>query len=481
MDMPRKSLPLWLERYRNKLASRCGKPVEMIETHISWVMLAGDFAYKLKKPVTFPFLDYGSVARRHFFCKEELRLNRRFSPALYIDVEALPGSEEWAVRMHRFDEASRLDHVCARGALSPEHITQLARTIDRFQTSAPLLPASADWARPEALIQQCLDNFSALGSFVPEESILLSRLKEWTEETYGRQRERILMRRQNGRVREGHGDLHLANLVLLKGEIVPFDCIEFSEALRWIDVASEVAFTYVDLLAHQRPDLAGWFINEWLAFSGDYDAMFVLRFYALYRAMVRARVAAILGKKDEALIYLKLGAQLIEPDQLKLTITFGPSGSGKSFASRHLIFNNRSASLIRVRSDVERRRLLGGRADEGGHSPVNGGIFDSKSNSLTYAYLANRSDDLLKANWSVVVDATFLERKRRAVFQALADHRQATFSILACDAPLETLRSRIQSRRGDASEATVDVLEEQLSKMERLESIELPYVLRSQR
>lgn len=468
MDMSFARQPVWVDQFRNQLRIRHGQTVEMVETHISWVLLVGNFAYKLKKPVVFPFLDYGSPFKRRFFCEEELRLNRRFAPELYIELVPVPHCDEWAVKMHRFDEVSRLDHVCARGALTSGQVSQLAKMVVDFQSTAASAPPTSEFGKPETILQDARDNFSAIKRFYPAEPELLERLQKWTEDQFNRQRELIAARRMEGRVREGHGDLHLANLALIKGRVLAFDCIEFSEKLRWIDVVSEIAFTYVDLLKQQRPDLAGWFINEWLANAGDYEAMFLLRFFALSRAMVRARVALIRGDEDEAKSYLTLGAQLIDPAKPSLMITCGLSGSGKTTQTKALILDDPAGGLIRIRSDVERKRLFGIPPGGNSHSYVHQGLFDLHANELTYACLANRTADLLSAGWSVVVDATFLEAKRRSVFRALADHYHANFSILDCEAPIDTLIARIMARRDDASEATVDVLIHQLSNREIL-------------
>lgn len=468
MDMSCTSLPVWLANFRNQLAEEHHQPVDLIETHISWLLLVGNFAYKIKKPVVFSFLDYGSAARRHFFCEEELRLNGRFAPNLYIDVVPVPGSDEWAVRMQRFDASARLDHLCVRGRLSPEQLSGLAQDIAGFQNAAPLAAPQSEFGDPERLIALANDNFPGLYRLLPKASALLGRIQHWTTETFSQQRGRMAARCVAGRIREGHGDLHLANLVLLDGKLLPFDCIEFNADLRWIDVASEVAFVYVDLLGHRRPELALWFVNEWLSCSGDYEAMSLFRFYAVYRAMVRASVAAIRKDVANAEVYLRVADELTQKPSPRLRITFGLSGSGKTWRSSRLILADTSASLIRVRSDVERHRLLGPNHPVPGSVPRYREIYTTEANSLVYACLANRTSDLLAAGWSVIVDATFLEHKRRVIFRALADYHRVPFCILACEAPIEDLRSRIRARQHDASDATVDVLEHQILCMEAL-------------
>ena len=291
--------------------------VELVETHISWVLLAGDFAYKLKKPVTLPFVDFGTLERRRADCAAELRLNRRYAPGLYLDVVDFDG--EPAVKMRRFDEARRLDRVCARGELTPALLSGLARTIVAFHAAAAIAPPCSRFGTPEQVLAPARENFDELDALLPGESPRLTLLRAWTEAEFARRRDTFAARKACGFVRECHGDLHLGNLVLLDDRVTPFDCIEFNEDFRWIDVASEIAFTYIDLLDHGQPGLACWLLNEWLARSGDQGsggALSVLRFYAVYRAMVRAKVAALRGRAAEAAGYLALAERLGESPRL---------------------------------------------------------------------------------------------------------------------------------------------------------------------
>jgi hypothetical protein len=280
--------------------------VEWVQTHISWVLLAGDFAYKIKKPVKLSFLDFSTLALRHEYCQEELRLNRRFATELYLDVVGIyntpqdpqwqgPGAPiEYAVRMHRFEESARLDHVCARGELQARQVSALADTVVAFHQAAAMAAAGSHFGSGEHILQPALDNFTDLLRVLPDKALQtrLSALRTWTLTRFKQLAPLMQARQQAGRVRECHGDLHLANMVLIKGRVQLFDCIEFNEDLRWMDVASEIAFVYIDLLAHDQPGLANWFLDEMLSRSGDYEAARVLRFYAVYRAMVRAKVAA---------------------------------------------------------------------------------------------------------------------------------------------------------------------------------------------
>lgn len=431
------------------------------ETHISWVLLAGAFAYKLKKPVTLPFLDYGSVEQRRFYCHEELRLNKRFAPDLYLEVVDLAG--EPAVKMRRFDEAQRLDHVSSNGDLTGAHLTQLARDLVAFQADAAI--AAPGFGTPEIIRADALENFDELARLLPAEAPLLARLRDWTEAEWTRRAPDFAQRHAAGCIREGHGDLHLGNLVLLDGRVVPFDGIEFSADFRCIDVASEIAFTLLDLLDHGRPGLAHWLLDAWLTWSGDFAALNILRFYLVYRAMVRAKVAALRGSPSdwqEAAGYLALAARLTQPPVPALTITCGPSGCGKTTATSRRLASADFLHTVRIRSDVERKRLhgLAPDADSGGT------IYTPAAHARTYARLAELAEAILRAGWSAIVDAAFLKRAERDLFRTLAARLGVACHLIAPQAVPAELARRLAQRKGDASEATAAVLDSQLQVFE---------------
>jgi aminoglycoside phosphotransferase family enzyme/predicted kinase len=472
--------------------------VELVETHISWVLLAGAFAYKIKKPVTLPFLDFGTLEKRRTYCELELRLNRRFAPKLYLAVIAISGTPEapqlgdagtpieFAVKMRRFDDDARLDRVCARGELTPEHLSELAQTLVTFHGGAAIAPANSRFGAPDGILAPVLDNFADPRTLLPGPSgqRRLDTLLTWSRAEFQRLRPQFTARQAAGRIRECHGDLHLSNLALIDARVTLFDCIEFNEALRWIDVASEIAFTYVDLLDHRQPGLACWLLNEWLSCSGDFEAVPLLRFYAAYRAMVRAKVAAIRADQDggdrlEAQTYIALTEQIVAPPKPRLIITHGLSGCGKTVASTRLLLDDPSATTLRLRSDVERKRLFG-LASQDSSAAINGGIYHRDARQRTYRHLQDLTRQWLNAGWSVVVDAAFLRRKERAVFQALAGELGVDFFILAPQATHVQLRERIVNRlKGgrDASEATLEVLKQQIASIEALDTEERRHLL----
>jgi aminoglycoside phosphotransferase family enzyme/predicted kinase len=475
--------------------------VELVQTHISWVLLAGDFAYKIKKPVKLSFLDFSTLAQRRTCCEDEVRLNRRFAPDLYLDVVGIfntpqdpqfagPGAPiEYAVKMRRFDDAARLDRVCARGELQPEHLSDLADTLVAFHACAAIAPPASRFGAPQQVLAPALDNFDDLARGWPDTGVAarLDALRSWTEAQHRQLAPLMHARQQAGRVRECHGDLHLGNLLLIDRHVRLFDCIEFNEDLRWIDVASEIAFTYIDLLAHAKAGLAGWLVDEYLSRSGDYEAARVLRFYAVYRAMVRAKVAAIRARQtdnpddaQEALAYIALAERLAAPPPVRLLITHGLSGCGKTVVTNALLQSDPEAATLRLRSDVERKRLFGLAGSARSGSTLDTGIYVPDAHARTYGHLLEQARGLLRAGWSVIVDATFLKRADRDAFRALAADTGAVFGILAPQATQAELRERILARGAlgqDASEATLDVLAQQMQAIEPLGPDELACVV----
>ncbi len=473
--------------------------VELIETHASWLLLAGEFAYKIKKAITLPFLDYGTLAKREACCRAELVLNRRFAPDLYLDVVPLGGTPgqprfgqlpaiEWAVRMRRFDEHGRLDRVAARGDLQPGHLSQLASTLCDFQETAAVAAPDTRFGAPRQVLAAAQENFAELRELLPQsEQPQVEQLARWTDEEFARRAADFAARKAGGRVREGHGDLHLGNLVLIDGRVTPFDCIEFNDDFRWNDAASEIAFVWIDLLDHGQPGLAAWLLNAWLEAGGDFHALTVLRFYAVYRAVVRAKVAALRARQEDAAQaqteietsrnYLQLAWKIAVPPAPTLLITCGISGSGKTTASTARLLDPAGAaagSILRLRSDVERKRLFGLAPQDSSGSTLDGGIYTAEATARTYARLRRLARDLLAAGWPVIVDAAFLKREERTSFRALADELGAGFNILLAEAPAAELRRRLVARSGDASEATIAVLEKQLEWFEPLTGEERP-------
>ncbi len=485
-----------IERLRE--SARYPHPAEeigLVETHISWVLLAGEYAYKIKKPLRLGFLDYSSLEKRRVGCEDELRLNRRTAPALYLDVVAVTGGAddprvgapgepvEYAVRMRRFDQARRADLAAASGALGEADIDALARAIASFHGSAEHASEAVAFGEPEHVHAPARQNFEQLAAIVTEREAL-DRLRGWTEAEYGRIAGLLAERKRGGFVRECHGDLHLANVVLGDDGPLLYDCIEFNAELRWIDVMSEIAFLVMDLIDHDLAALGWRLLNRYLEHTGDYQGVRVLRYYLVYRAMVRAKVTALrahqphLGEEAWRALeaqthgYLALAERLARDSRPLLAILHGVSGSGKTTLSQALL---ERLGAIRVRSDVERKRLHGLAAAERSGSALGGGIYDSAATRATYERLAEATEAIVAGGYPAIVDATFLLRAERERFRALADTLAVPFAIVSCKAPIEVMRERVAGRgraARDASEAGAAVLERQVATEEPLASAE---------
>ncbi|MBY4595406.1 bifunctional aminoglycoside phosphotransferase/ATP-binding protein [Ottowia caeni] len=478
-----------LQRHPQAFGHPVEGAVECIETHISWVLLAGGFAYKFKKPLRLDVLDFSTVAQRRAACEDELRINRRTAPALYLGLVALvpdaadgprllplgdaPFHAEPAVQMRRFAQDALLVHALERQELLPEHIDSLARHVARFHADAAVAAPAQGWGTAQAVrsaVDECVDALRPLLHPAPPLAALLEPVAAWCLREGEALAPVFQQRLADGHVRECHGDLHLANIALIEGQPQLFDAIEFNPALRWIDCVADIAFVVMDLAAHGRADLGWRFANLWLEQSGDYAGLSVLRYYLVYRAVVRAwvagaRMAQACGDSALALevqTYLELAARVISSTSQPPTLwlAHGFSGAGKS---THALALACARGMVRVRADVERKRLFG-LTPEAGSGGVPGGIYTAEATRRTYDRLIQVADDALAAGFSAVVDATFLDPAARSRFITLAQQRGVPGRVLSFEAPLEVLRERVIQRAAlglDASEAGLAVLESQ--------------------
>ena len=458
---------------------------QLVETHISWVLLAAHTAWKIKKPLRLSFVDYSTLELRRHFCHEELRLNRRLAPSLYLGVTRITGTPrapaldgpgealEYAVRMRRFPDGALFSEQLAAGTLRDEDVDRLAWLIAGFQQSSPATDAATGFALPEHRRQVALTALAGTGAIATEPEQAL--LREWLETSAAALGPLWTARRQGGAVREGHGDLHLDNLVSLDGGVEAFDCIEFDPALRWIDVLDEIAFAVMDFSARGRNDLAFRLLNLWLDISGDHAALPGLRFAVVYRALVRAQVEQLRNPDPGGFArrYLDTALAWTQAAQPRLSITHGLPGSGKTFSSQALL---RREGAIRLRSDVERKRLFGLRTLESS-SDRGLDLYGAGATDRTYGQLFAIARDALHAGYPVVLDAAFLHRAERQQALTLARELAVPFTILHCEAPPAVLRERLLARHGDASEADVAVLEGLQKGAEPLTAEELSYVV----
>lgn len=460
--------------------------VRVVETHISWVLLTGQYAYKIKKPVKLHFLDFSTLALRRAACQEEVRLNRRLAPELYLGVVPIAGDAanpridgagppfEYAVRMREFPQEAQLDRRLAAGKLGGDELEAFGRRLAAFHAQAASAAADDEYGAPERVHAPVRENFRDLQADerVAADRPALSALRDWSEREFERRRATLAARKHAGRVREGHGDLHLANLAWVGGEVLAFDCIEFSPALRWGDVTADVAFLFMDLRFRGRADLASRFLNGWCEACGDYDAVRMLRYFIVYRALVRAKIALLRGGADAAATasaYIDFAQRWSAPPRPRLILMHGLSGSGKTAVSGALL---ERLPAIRVRSDVERKRLHGLAAHARSGSAVGRGIYTAAASDRTYARLAEAAAAALDGGETAIVDAAFLQRAQRERFYALAREYGVPCAVVACRAPTAELERRVSARaqaQRDASEADRQVLAAQLAQVEPLE------------
>ncbi|MDT8419464.1 MAG: AAA family ATPase [Desulfuromonadales bacterium] len=467
--------------------------VEMLESHISWIFLAGEFAYKVKKPVNFGFLDFSTLAKRLHFCHEELRLNRRFAPHLYLSVEQIGGSIdslslgadpplEYAVKMRRFPQACQCDRLLTRHQLDSSQLTAFAEKLAHLHQGAARAAMNEPYGEPEAVLAPMLENFAQIRRHdsAAADADQLPQLETWTRDMYAKCEPLLRQRRAAGYIRECHGDLHLANMAWFEEQPLLFDCLEFNRNLRWIDVINDIAFLVMDLDDRGRPELGWHFLNHYLQRTGDYQGLSLLNFYKVYRAMVRAKVNALRlaqeglsgteRQQDLRLYrsYLDLALGYIDTRPRRLLLTHGFSGSGKSTFAGALA---ELSGLLHLQSDRERKRLHNLAAEARSNSPLDSGIYTPAADSATYRRLQQLAETVLDAGHSVIVDATFLKRYQREPFLHLAEKQRVPLLILDFAVTPDELRRRILSRsetRGAISEAGLEVLESQLSRHEPL-------------
>ncbi len=472
------------------------RKIERIETHISMVFLTGDYVYKLKKPVDFGFLDFTRLKDRKFYCGEEIRLNRRTAPDLYLDVVAIcrageeyylctePGADndtivEYAVKMRQFDHSRQLDLLLDKHQIALSQIDELAEHIADFHQRVAIADQHSRYGSPEVLLKPCLENLAVISPGDDAKQLL-----NWTNNTWEKLKPIFKQRKKNRHVRECHGDLHLGNIAIVsqgkQEKITLFDCIEFSEDLRWIDTISDLAFLLMDLEGRNQYPFSTHCLNHYLSITGDYEALRVLVFYKVYRALVRAKVAALQKQSVEEGHYIKLALSMIKERKPVLFITFGLSGSGKTWGSQKIADQ---FGLVHIRSDVERKRLAG--MDQNSHEPdkshelnksrmrsgLGEGLYSPEMNSKTYAHLLQSASMILDSGHSLVVDATFLNISDRQVYADLAAKKNVKFAILNFQATIPQLEQNIlqRNKRGDdASDAGIEVLHRQLKMFDSL-------------
>lgn len=471
------------------------EPIELIQTHVSYVFLTGDYAYKVKKPVNFGFLDYSTLAARSHFCHQELEMNKRGAPELYLEV--LPVTQtgekfslggtgeavEYVLKMRQFPQSALLSEMFDNGTLTESHMEELGRVVAKYHEQSQ----SSDRIRTfgeVAQVRQAIDeNYQQTKNYIgtAQTQAQYAETKKYTDNFFTGRSQLFKSRIEKNKIRECHGDLHLRNICLWNDKILLFDCIEFNEPFRFVDVMYDVAFTVMDLQARQRPDFGNAFLNTYAEQTGDWEGLQVLPLYLSRQAYVRAKVTSFLlddpgipeAAKVEAATtasgYYKLAWEYTKPRKGKLILMSGLSGAGKSTTARLLA---RKLDAIHLRSDAVRKHLgkipLSERGSEELYSP--------EMTQKTYDRLLQLGVMLAHQGFTVILDAKYDRAALRANAIDLADFQQLPLQIMHCIAPIEVLRDRLSARTGDIADATADLLESQIANSEAFTTMEQPYV-----
>jgi aminoglycoside phosphotransferase family enzyme/predicted kinase len=459
-------------------------PVDRVETHASVVFLAGFRAYKIKRAVKYPFLDFSTLKKRHRALLNELALNRRTAPQLYLEVipitigknanfflsgEGEP--KEWALVMRRFDQAKLYDRLAEEGRLPLEVMPRLAHVIADFHRGANRFLAPE--ASVAALLAVLKDNETELARQTDNcPADALATVNRGSRDALAALALLLRARASGGYVRHCHGDLHLRNIVEIDGEPVLFDAIEFDDAIATVDVLYDLAFLLMDLGARGLRAHANAVLNAYLEASGDTADLIGLAALPLFlstRAMIRAKVELLRASLDaksreevrrRATSYVLLARDYLERQRPQLIAIGGLSGSGKSSVAHALaphlgVF----PGAVHVRSDVERKRLFGVGAEERLPRPA----YAAEVSDIVYTMCRKRALMALEGGHSVIVDAVHAKKEERDDIAEIAARAGATFTGIWLDAPVETMRQRIAARTGDVSDATPAVLDEQLA------------------
>ena len=471
------------------------EPIELIQTHVSYVLLTGDFVYKLKKPVNFGFLNYSTLDLRKHFCEEELRLNQRGASELYLDIlpitqtsdrYQLGGSGEaveYTLKMHQFPQDALLISLFEQGKLTETDMEELGRVVAKFHAQA----VTNDYIRSFGEIAQvraALDeNYEQTEKYIggPQTQSQYEETQTFTDTFFAQKQELFASRIQNNWIRECHGDLHLRNICRTEDKILLFDCIEFNEPFRFVDVMYDVAFTVMDLEARDRKDFGNALLNTYIEQTGDWEGLQLLPLYSSRQAYVRAKVTSFLlddptipqADKDKAAKtaadYYKLAWEYTQPQKKRLFLMSGLSGAGKSTVARKLA---RQVGAIHIRSDAVRKHLGGVPLQEKGGAD----LYTAAMTEKTYGRLLELGIKLASQGFPVILDAKYDRAALRTEVITQALTHEVPLEILHCTAPEAVLRDRLNKRTGDIADATADLLAEQQALYEPFTETEQPYV-----
>jgi uncharacterized protein len=455
--------------------------IQLIQTHVSYVFLTGDYAYKVKKPVNFGFLNFSTLAARQHFCLEEIQMNRQIAPEIYLDVLPITQADdhsfalngtgqtvEYVLKMREFPQEDLFLSLFEQGKLTEAHMEELGKIVAQFHAKAQ----TNDYIRSfgeVAQVRQAIDeNYQQTDQYIgtAQTKQQFDETKQFTDTFFDQQQELFNSRIKNNKIRECHGDLHLRNICLWENQIQLFDRIEFNEPFRFVDVMYDVAFAVMDLEARQRKDLGNAFLNTYVEQTGDWEGLQVLPLYLSRQAYVRAKVTSFLlndpsvpaDVKKEAMAtatdYYKLAWNYTQKRQGRLILMSGLSGSGKTTVARYLA---RQLGAIHLRSDAVRKHLAGIALTEKGGAE----LYTAEMNQKTYDRLLELGIKLANLGWIVILDAKYDREAVRQNAIAQSQNHHLPIEIIHCTAPENILRDRLTSRTNDVSDATADLLEQQ--------------------
>ncbi len=470
------------------------EPLQLLQTHVSYVVLTGEYAYKVKKPVNFGFLNYSTLELRKHFCEEELRLNRRGAAELYLEVIPITQTNgryhlggggdvvDYAVKMRQFPQEALLTSLDERGELTAELMVQLAEAIAQFHLNAYTDDYIRSFGRVENVRQAFDENYEQTQKYIggPQTQEQFDKTRAWTDRFFAERQDLLESRIQQNCIRECHGDLHLRNIAYWNGKLLLFDCIEFNEPFRFVDFMFDIGYIMMDLEIRKRQDLATIFLNTYVEQTGDWEGLRVLPLYTSRQAYVRAKVTSFLlddpsipeTEKEQARAiaapYYTLAWDCLQPRTGRIILMSGLSGSGKSTTARQLA---QQLNAIHIRSDAVRKHLGGVPLNERGSDD----LYTPAMTQRTYQRLLDLGILLATEGYSVILDAKYDRQALRQVAIAQAAAHHLPLQICACYAPLEVLQSRLQQRVGDIADATPAILAQQT--LESFTPAELPHVV----
>lgn len=471
------------------------EPVQLVQTHISYVLLAGDYAYKVKKSKDLGFLNFSTLEKRQHFCREELRLNQPIAPDIYLDVlpitqtdnQFVLGGEsqpvEYALKMRQFPQKSLFSEMFERGELTEAHTEELGRVVAHFHKNAKTNDYIRSFGNVSQVRQAFEQNYQQTGKYIggSQTQQQYEETKQFSNRFFTQQQELLAQRQENNWIRECHGDLHLRNICLWQDKIQLFDRIEFNEGFRFVDVMYDVAFAVMDMEARERKSLANAFLNAYIEQTGDWEGLQVLPLYLSRQAYVRAKVISFMlddtGIADEqkqeaaanAADYYRLAWEYTKMNEGRLILMSGLSGSGKTTVARQLA---RRLRAIHLRSDAVRKHLAGIALEAQGGDE----LYTAAMSEKTYNRLLELGVMLANQGFTVILDAKYDRQAWRQPAIAQAQAYQLPLEILHCTAPTEVLRDRLLARSGDVSDATPDLLRSQQTHAEPFTEAEQAYL-----